>query len=127
MIYFTQRMVYGTHTGRKSPNSLIIEEFYLPFRYTKLDNERDKSVNIENGNIQAFPHDGEINKARVMPGNNNIIATKGPNPDIYLYQINGKKSDVISLKGHDDEGFGLSWSTLEEGFLASGSGDGKVK
>lgn len=32
----------------------------------------------------------------------------------------------MRLTGHDDEGYGLCWSTIDEGKLLSGSDDSKI-
>jgi len=76
-------------------------------------------------------HDGEVNKARYMPQKPNIIATKSPSGDclIFDYTKHGSTTDdpicrpQLRLTGHRKEGYGLSWSPLKEGYLASGAED----
>lgn len=69
-----------------------------------------------------------------MPQNHNIIAAKTSSTDVYVFdsvrqlerqQDHGFQPDLI-LKGHDKEGYGLSWSPFKSGYLLSGSQDGKV-
>ena len=77
---------------------------------------------------------GEVNKARIMPQNNNIIASKTVSGQIHIYDLNSHpakpKDNLVKpemrLGGHDNEGFGLSWSPLKDGFLLSGANDNKV-
>lgn len=77
-------------------------------------------------------HEGEVDRARHMPQQPNIVATKSPNGDVNLYDINlSYKSTETSkpeqkLIGHQKEGFGLSWNPNKTGYLASGAEDGKI-
>ena len=79
-------------------------------------------------------HDGEVNKARYMPQDPMIIATKAVNGDVNVFDIRKHPSvprDAVCrpnqvLKGHSKEGYGLNWSPLRKGFVASGSDDSKV-
>lgn len=79
-------------------------------------------------------HDGQVNRARYNPFNSKMVATKSSDHVVYVFNyIQHSKEGVpnnnslkLSLSGHEDEGFGLSWSELKEGVLASGSNDGKV-
>jgi WD40 repeat protein len=81
-------------------------------------------------------HDGEVNRARHCPHNDFLIATKGPKGDVYVYDYSahpsrppedaGGPAPQLVLKGHTKEGYGLAWSSLEEGRIASGSDDSLV-
>lgn len=80
-------------------------------------------------------HCGQVNRARYNPFNPTLIASKSSNNNIYIYNYNHYSKDAkqdytkslkLCLVGHDDEGFGLSWSEVNSGILISGSNDGKV-
>ena len=77
-------------------------------------------------------HEGEVNRARYMPQNHFIVATRGPDPNVYVFDLSKHPSfpaegSVFSPQavcvGHTKEGYGLSWSKLTEGHLLSGSED----
>jgi len=58
-------------------------------------------------------HDGEVNKARVMPKRDDIIATKSPSGNVYVYDYTkhpnrSTQGPQLILKGHQKEGFGLA-------------------
>lgn len=83
---------------------------------------------------QKIPHDGEVNRARYMPQNSNIIASKTIFGTIYIFDktkhpstptSNACKPD-IKLVGQDKEGYGLSWSPLKQGHILSASEDATV-
>ncbi|CAN0578508.1 unnamed protein product, partial [Ectocarpus sp. 12 AP-2014] len=80
-------------------------------------------------------HDGEVNRARYMPQNEFVIATKSPSADVCVFDISKHPSVPPSssgcrpehrCKGHTKEGYGLSWNPHVEGRLLSGSDDGLV-
>mmetsp|Transcript_23741 Transcript_23741/g.43094 ORF Transcript_23741/g.43094 Transcript_23741/m.43094 type:complete len:461 (+) Transcript_23741:73-1455(+) len=77
-------------------------------------------------------HEGEVNRARYMPQNPFIIASRGPNPEVYIWDRSKHPSfpDEPSpfcpqgvCVGHKMEGYGLAWSPHNEGRLISGSED----
>jgi len=99
--------------------------------------------------VQSIPHSGEVHRARYMPQNANVIATKAPSPDVYIFDrslhpakppmpkessgsgsgssTNKNAQPTVSpdyrLLGHEKEGYGLSWNARDAGFLLSGSDD----
>jgi WD40 repeat protein len=97
---------------------------------------------------QKINHEGEVNRlasfaqisihacrARYMPQNPSIIATKSPNADVFIFDYTKHPSKPptdgicrpdLRLKGHKKEGYGLNWSPLVKGHLLSGSDDAKV-
>lgn len=80
-------------------------------------------------------HQGEVNRARYMPQNEYIVATKSISSDVYVFDItkhpsspedgSGCNPDYI-CKGHEMEGYGLSWNPHRAYNLLSGSDDGIV-
>eukprot|EP00339_Tiarina_fusa_P005149 CAMPEP_0117005082 /NCGR_PEP_ID=MMETSP0472-20121206/5830_1 /TAXON_ID=693140 ORGANISM="Tiarina fusus, Strain LIS" /NCGR_SAMPLE_ID=MMETSP0472 /ASSEMBLY_ACC=CAM_ASM_000603 /LENGTH=478 /DNA_ID=CAMNT_0004706231 /DNA_START=33 /DNA_END=1469 /DNA_ORIENTATION=+ len=77
-------------------------------------------------------HQGEVNRARYMPQNHFFVATRGPDPEIYVFDLSKHPSfpeegstfsPQVVCCGHAKEGYGLSWSKLKQGYLLSGSED----
>lgn len=69
-----------------------------------------------------------------MPHNPSIIGAKTCGSDVYVFDTakqlekeQGLGCDPdLRLKGHDKEGYGLSWSPFKEGLLLSASHDHKI-
>ena len=84
--------------------------------------------------LQKIAHPGEVNKARYQPQNPDIIATLCVDGKILIFDRTKHSlltpSDTVNpqfeLVGHKQEGFGLAWSPLDAGCLASGSEDHTV-
>jgi histone-binding protein RBBP4 len=93
-------------------------------------NKGESKIDIET----KINHDGEVNKARPMPQKPNVIATKTTKGEVHIFDYhkhpvkpidNAVKPD-LRLLGHTSEGYALSWNTIKEGYLLSGSSDSKV-
>lgn len=140
--YSVQRCVLGTHTNEGDQNYLMIAEVRLPLADTEIDARKYDEERGEAGGFagnsakceitQKINHDGEVNRARYMPQNPYLIATKSPSADVYVFDWSkhGSKPDSdgsfkpdLVLKGHSKEGYGLAWSPHEQGQLLSGSDD----
>lgn len=78
--------------------------------------------------------DGEVNRARCMPQNPDMVAAKTSGLEVYVFNCgkppagaDGRSCNPdLRLKGHEKEGYGLSWSPFKQGYLVSGSNDCKV-
>ena len=136
-------MVIGTMTSGAEPDYLMIAKARLPV--TELSFSEPKDYNNKDA-IAAFTktenkieietkinHQGEVNKARFMPqeGKYNIIATKTTSGEVHIFDYfkhpSKPKDDEVrpelKLYGHSQEGYGLCWSSIKEGYLISGSND----
>jgi WD40 repeat protein len=80
-------------------------------------------------------HEGEVNRARYMPQNPSVIATKTPQADVFVFDYtrhpsvpsaDGKCKPDMRLTGHTKEGYGISWSPRLAGHLLSASEDGSI-
>jgi WD40 repeat protein len=140
--YEIHRLILGTHTSAEEQNHLIISDVHLPKDDTLTD---DRKYNEERGEYGGFGsvagkvvtkveinHDGEINRARYMPQNPNVIATKSPNADVLVFDYtkhpskpdpSGKCDPQFRLTGHTKEGYGLDWNQNKQGYLLSSSDD----
>lgn len=70
-----------------------------------------------------------------MPQNTSIIATKTPSAEVFIFDYtkhpskpmpDGKCNPTLRLRGHEKEGYGISWSTRNQGHLLSASDDKTV-
>ncbi|GAB7351082.1 hypothetical protein MBLNU459_g1555t2 [Dothideomycetes sp. NU459] len=142
----THRLLIGTHTSGEAQNYLQIAQINLPNKpaanLADYDAEREElggfgavkepiTFNI----IQKINHPGEVNKARYMPQNPNLIATMTTSGDALVFDRTkhsmtpkGPKVEAqIELKGHEQEGFGLDWNPYVEGQIATGGEDKTVR
>ncbi|KAK4685795.1 histone-binding protein RBBP4, partial [Tremellales sp. Uapishka_1] len=147
--YTVHRMILGTHTSGQAPDQLMIAEVFLP--KTGVD-QTGKEVGdlydedrAELGSHTKSParirvkqtinHDGEVNRARYMPQNPDLIATKTVRGDVYVFDrtkheskapAGGECKPDIRLRGQSKEGYGLSWSKVKSGHILSASEDTTV-
>jgi len=123
----------------------MIAEVRLPLEDTEIDARKYSGSSEEKSEyggyggasgkveiIQQINHDGEVNRARYMPQNPNLIATKSAGTEVYIFDKskhdskpakNGVFSPDLKLQGHEKEGYGLSWNPLTQGLIVSGSDD----
>lgn len=142
--YNVHRLILGTHTSDEQ-NHLVISKLQLPTEDIRYDASKYDSEKSEFGGFGAVTgkveveirmnHEGEVNRARYMPQNQVIIATKSPSPDVYIFDYtkhpsippsDGSFKPQLRLKGHTKEGYGLSWNTNLRGHLLSASDDTTV-
>ncbi|GAA0173884.1 hypothetical protein LIER_27394 [Lithospermum erythrorhizon] len=141
--YSVQRMVLGTHISDDTDDDddqehhLIIAQIKLPIENDQNDDRAD-DIAENTGKVQItqqIVHDGEVNRARHMPQNPFIIATKSSTSDVNVFDyskhpskppLSGICYPELILKGHTAEGYGVSWSLLKNGHLLSGSDDGNI-
>lgn len=82
--------------------------------------------------VQKICHPSEVNRARCMPQRPSVIATKGTMPEVYVFDTtkhpacNNNACPDMRLTGHTADGYGLDWSPVAQGWLASGSNDNVV-
>ena len=84
--------------------------------------------------VQQINHEGEVNRARYMPQNSFLIATKTISAEVYVFDYskhpskptNNECHPDLRLVGHKTEGYGLAWSPFLDGHLISGSDDATI-
>lgn len=140
------RLIIGTHTSGQKEEYLQIAQINLPNRPAANLAEYDARSEeiggygaakdpIKFNVIQRINHPTEVNKARYMPQNPNIIGTWASDKNVYVWDRtkhpsvpkSGECLPDITLKGHAGEGFALEWSPHNEGQLLTGSEDQTVK
>eukprot|EP00252_Welwitschia_mirabilis_P023960 TRINITY_DN6926_c0_g1_i1.p1 TRINITY_DN6926_c0_g1~~TRINITY_DN6926_c0_g1_i1.p1 ORF type:complete len:429 (+),score=97.16 TRINITY_DN6926_c0_g1_i1:23-1309(+) len=133
--YVIEKLILGTHTSNEEPNHLMIAEVHLPSEIpeplpTATVDPPTLRATVEI--VQKITHEGEVNRARCMPQKPSLIGTKTVSSDVYVFDCEKHPSEPadamacnpdLILKGHTDEGYGLSWSPMKEGYLLSGSHD----
>jgi len=143
--FSVQRLILGTHTSDAEQNYLMIAEVKLPLDDTAVeaggyDEQKDAGgygFGGTMGKIESkikINHDGEVNRARFMPQNMSLIATKTVSSEVYVFDYtkhpavptDDKCNPELRLQGHKKEGYGLSWSPYKEGHLLSGSDDCQI-
>jgi histone-binding protein RBBP4 len=83
--------------------------------YTTLQKDHSK-IKV----VKTFDHPCEVNKARAMKQDWRIIASLSNSGEVLLF--NFEKEGYHTLKGLEEEGFGLSWNPLQKGLLAGATG-----
>ncbi|CAN6841312.1 unnamed protein product [Brassica oleracea] len=138
--YSVQKMILGTHTHVNESNYLMLAQVQLPLDDAEYDDERAEFGGFGSATgkvqvIQKINHEGELNRARYMPQNPFMIATKTVSAEVYVFDyskhpskpaLDGACNPDLRLRGHSSEGYGLSWSTLKQGHLLSGSDDAQI-
>ncbi|EGZ24315.1 hypothetical protein PHYSODRAFT_556908 [Phytophthora sojae] len=134
-------LLLGTNTSGAEQNQLLKAKVGLPLdkkRDTPKLNEDTQELGDYNNAAKRkiktslrINHDGEVNRARCMPSDEFIVATKTPQAEVHVFDISKRKSDPedsscdpdFCLLGHDKEGYGLCWDPHEAFHLVSGSDD----
>jgi len=131
------KLVLGTHTSNGEQNYLMIASIKLPQLETGIEGKSKAHHAKKNGthgkmeiNIK-INHRGEVNRARYMPQNPFVLATKSPSSDVYVFDISkhpsipkdGSFCPEHRCLGHTKEGYGLCWNPHTAGQLLSGSDD----
>nr|CDS23385.1 retinoblastoma binding protein 4 [Echinococcus granulosus] len=139
--YSIHRLILGTHTSDEQ-NHLLIASVQLHHDNTQFDPSNYDPERGEFGGFGAVTgkieinikinHEGEVNRARYMPQNPCVIATKTPSADVLVFDYtkhpskpdpSGVCEPELRLRGHQKEGYGLSWNPNLNGYLLSASDD----
>ncbi|KAF9469613.1 WD40 repeat-like protein [Collybia nuda] len=145
--YTTHRLLLGTHTSGQAQDYLQIATVQIPKRDSggadKLDRGDYDDERGELGGhtipptpriqvIQKINHAGEVNRARYMPQNPNLIATKAVTGEVLVFDRTKHSSEPerggvckpdIRLVGQKREGFGLAWNPVKSGHILGASED----
>ncbi|OXB80348.1 UNVERIFIED_CONTAM: hypothetical protein H355_012781 [Colinus virginianus] len=137
--YALHWLVLGTHTSDEQ-NHLVVARVQIPSDDQFDTSQYDKfgGFGSVTGKIETeikINHEGEVNRARYMPQNPCIIATKTPSADVLVFDYtkhplkpdpSGECNPDLRLRGHQKEGYGLSWNSNLKGHLLSASDDHTV-
>eukprot|EP00920_Eleutheroschizon_duboscqi_P014838 GHVT01034312.1.p1 GENE.GHVT01034312.1~~GHVT01034312.1.p1 ORF type:complete len:546 (+),score=158.93 GHVT01034312.1:4989-6626(+) len=125
----SQRLLVGSHANTSEANALILMEVNLPDSAAPTEAKNiiyasyadyegfafgpeEKKFSV----IQTFPHHGEINILRACPFQPNLVACKGPDGKVHIFDVSTEDSaepkstrPVLVLDGLKGDGFGLAW------------------
>ncbi|KAI0652363.1 histone acetyltransferase type B subunit 2 [Trametes meyenii] len=146
--YTVHRLLLGTHTSGQAQDYLQIATVHLPKRddsgsADRLDRADYDDERGELGGhslppqpriqiIQKINHAGEVNRARYMPQNPDLIATKAVSGEVLVFDRTKHSSEPerggvckpdIRLVGQTKEGYGLAWNPLKSGHVLGASED----
>jgi len=139
--YVRNKLILGTHTSESEQNHLMIAEVRLPTEDAEIDAKKYDEIKGEMGGFGGVAskieiktkinHSGEINRARCMPQDSDIVATKTVSSDVLVFDArkhpaetpDGPTKAEHRCTGHQRDGYGLSWSPMKKGLLLSGSDD----
>eukprot|EP01029_Cantina_marsupialis_P025588 TRINITY_DN677_c0_g1_i2.p1 TRINITY_DN677_c0_g1~~TRINITY_DN677_c0_g1_i2.p1 ORF type:complete len:443 (+),score=162.50 TRINITY_DN677_c0_g1_i2:28-1329(+) len=152
--FSTQKVILGTHASEGEQNHLIVAEMSLPTAEAEIDATKFEETEDFGGfagkehkfNIIAnIPHEGEINRARYMWQNSEIVATYSVSGDVLLFNWKKAMNEEAKEESKEDEtekvdkdkpfarliglqqqGFGLGWSYTKKGFVAAGGDSGEI-
>ncbi|GAA98754.1 uncharacterized protein L969DRAFT_95076 [Mixia osmundae IAM 14324] len=145
--YHLHRLLVGTNTSDAAPNLVKILTVQVPkaneeLKEAEYDTEKGEigsysSTEARIKTVQSIPHEGEVNRARYMPQNADLIATKTVMGEVYVFDRTKHPSQPaddaeckpdITLRGHTKEGYGISWSPTvdKQGHILSASEDTTV-
>ncbi|XAR72696.1 hypothetical protein NMG60_11019423 [Bertholletia excelsa] len=137
--FAVHKLILGTHTSDDFPNFLMVADAHLPCKSAasaptnSTGNSPDEAIpKVEI--IQKIYVDGEVNRARCMLQKPSVVAAKTSRCEVYVFDCckhtmkeeGGSCEPDLRLRGHDKEGYGLSWNPFKEGYLLSGSNDCKI-
>jgi hypothetical protein len=119
--YITHRLLLGTHSSGEQ-NYLMAAKLLLPddeqqLNASRYDAERGElggygSVGGKLETALKINHEGEVHRARYMPQNPVLLAAKGPNPEVLVFNYtrlpsmpsDSKCRPWLTLRGHSREG-----------------------
>lgn len=119
------KLLLGTHTSGEDTN-------YLKLASTQLPNPKffgpDVSKKRANSKIKVtkkFKTSSEVNRARYMPQNSNVVATINGEGEVDLFNLSQGDS-FGRYTPHTENGYGLSWNPFKEGYLLTSSDDSSI-
>ncbi|KAK0199075.1 WD40 repeat-like protein [Armillaria mellea] len=146
--YTIHRLLLGTHTSGQAQDYLQIATVSIPKRDNSPGSDKlDRGdYDDERGELgghtippapriqvtQRINHAGEVNRARYMPQNPDLIATKAVTGEVLVFDRTKHSSEPerggvckpdIRLVGQTKEGFGLAWNPVKTGNVLGASED----
>ncbi|SSD60932.1 probable Histone acetyltransferase type B subunit 2 [Saccharomycodes ludwigii] len=132
-----QEFIIGTLTTGAEKNFLKIAAIDLPEEVIKdeCNNDNEKDDDTEAGSthskikiVKKFAHEEEVNRARYMPQNTDLIATINGSGTVFLYDKSKNKQEALVSKfvAHTENGYGLSFNPNIKNQLLSCSDDKTV-
>ena len=122
------KLLLGTHTSGEDTNYLKLASTQIPLsNSSNIEENSNKKVTSRIKITKKFENNFEINRARYMPQDPSIVSTINGAGEIDLYNLGGdQKSAIGHFTPHEDNGYGLSWSSHKKGYLLTASDDKTV-
>ncbi|EDK36965.2 hypothetical protein PGUG_01063 [Meyerozyma guilliermondii ATCC 6260] len=115
---YESSLLLGTHTSGEDTNYLKIANTQIP-----VSSSGDKPMSRLKI-TKKFANNHEINRARYMPQDPNIVATINGGGEIDFYdRTDDSKAAKQHYTPHDENGYGLSWNPYLKGYLLTSSDD----
>ncbi|CAL5358407.1 unnamed protein product [Camellia sinensis] len=114
--YSVQKMILRTHTSENEPNYLMLAQVQLPLKDAENDARHYDDDRSDFGGFGCA--NGKTISAEVYVFDYSKHPSKPP--------LDGACSPDLRLRGHNTEGYGLSWSKFKQGHLLSGSDDAQI-
>lgn len=142
-----QRLLYGTFTNHATQDQVILGQAFIPSAIPTPDNvvynpdKQEFELKLTRSSafktIHSINHFGDVNRARYMPQNPDVIASANHLGQISIYertklpmrQAEGEiKSHALFNPSNSVEGeiFAIDWNKAKEGELVSGDINGNV-
>lgn len=142
-----QRLLYGTFTNHAAQDQMILGQAFLPTANPTADNivynpdkqeyEMKLSQSSAFKTIHHINHFGDVNRARYMPQNPDVIASANHLGQISIFertklpmrQAEGEiRSHALFIPTNAVEGeiFAIDWNAAKEGELISGDANGNL-
>lgn len=128
----TRNLLISTYSSGNEPEEYLkIASLQIPKSITEgieMTAEEIETVNSRLKISKKFKQNSEINKIRINPLNNRIIATFNANGQIFVYELDSKMNIIkeTELIHHKENGFGLCWNPNNQFQLLSSSEDKTV-
>lgn len=120
------QLLLGTHTSGEDINYLKLASTQLPnFERRNVGESGQPKVSSKIKITKKVENTSEINRARYMPQDPNVVATINGSGEIDFADIS-KGTAIGRVTPHSDNGYGLSWNSFEKGYLLSSSDDKSV-
>lgn len=141
--FSSQELVLGTKCNADQPNYLSVMKVILPpdemEAAKEFNNERNELANYAKQELHKIQpicrmlHGADVDRARVMPNNPFVIATRmGTSIGVFKFDFHprepklgetGASPQILGL-GHKEEGYALDWNVKKPEWLLSGGKDG---
>ncbi|KAL3882345.1 hypothetical protein ACJMK2_028698 [Sinanodonta woodiana] len=131
--YSLHRLLLGTYTGQDQQNYLMIVTVIASVKVPHENHDCFNESESDRWNIEMkIYHQGEVNKVCYNPRNPCLIGTNNSSGDVLIFDSTKQPSvpdpsrkctPELILKGHTQEGFGLSWNPIINGCIISASDD----
>lgn len=128
----TRNLLVSTYSsGNEADEYLKIASLQIPKSITEgteMTSEELETVNSRLKISKKFKQGSEINKIRINPIDNHVIATFNASGQIFVYELDSKMNVIkeVELVHHKENGFGLCWNPHNQFQLLSSAEDKTV-